>query len=365
MSYLERLAKSVRRYQPEDREMVDSFQLDMFGPDARQTRPAYFDWLYGSNPDMHGEDRPLWILDRKGKVVGQQGAMPVELQVDGHMHEAQWALDLMVRPEWRMRGAGPLLSDAMLESADLTMAVGVSEEASKAFVSAGWVDMGRLPLFVRPLRASCLLADRGAPWWLIELVKKTPQEAIGASAWAVSRVLETVSGTHLEPIAAFDSRVDDLWTRACEDYPIAVRRDSTYLKWRFDHPAHAGRYRRFYLVRGEQVLGYVVTRVGVWHEMPVGHIVDHFSPMRWTAPLLGEAVEQLHTQEVAAVFYEGLDHRAELALHALGFLTGPALTTFMLKASRELSVTDEWLRDPKHWFVTGGDADRDFGGDAT
>lgn len=360
MSYLERLAKSVRRFRPEDRAMVDSFQLDMFGPDARQTRPEYFDWLYCDNPRRLEAKSPLWILERQGTVVGQQGSLPTLLQVDGQTIEAQWALDLMVRPEWRMRGAGPLLSGRLVESADLTMAIGVSDEAGKAFTTAGWTDMGRLPLLVRPLRASCLIADRGAPWWLVELVKKSPQGALGASAKAVSRVLDAVSGTRLEAVDAFDARADDLWARARGDYSIIAQRDHRYLSWRFDHPAHRDRYRRYLLRRGEQVLGYVVTRLDTWHEMPIGRIVDALAPARWLPALLSDAVAELHAQQVVAVFFEGLSKRVGRALRGLGFLSGPPRTTFMLKANRELPVTAEWLQDPARWYVTDGDADRDF-----
>lgn len=360
MSYAQRLAKSVRRFSPEDKERLLEFEREMFGPDARQTRAEYFTWLYEANPTLAESEVPLWILERQGKVVGQQGAMPVPLQIRGRTVHAQWAVDLMVRPEWRMRGVGPALSAAQSDSCDISMALGLSDEAHKAFLSAGWTDMGKLPFLVRPIDVARLLEEKGAPWWLLELTKLAPKRAAGAAAWALSRVLEKVSGTHLEPIEEFDDRVEQLWEDARGDYPVIVHRNLARLKWRFDEGDLEGRYHRYYLMRGDHLLGYVVTRIETWHGMPMGRIVDHFSPIAWTAPLLGEAVEQLHEEGVAAVFYEGLDQRADLALHALGFVHGPTVTRFMFKPHRPLSVPDEWLKDPAHWFVTDGDADREL-----
>lgn len=360
MSYAERLRRSVRRFTPEDRPELEAFQREMFGFEARQSRRDYFEWLYEANPSVPQGELPLWILERQGKVVGQQGGIPVPLRIDGRTYSGQWAVDLMVRPEWRMRGVGPALSSAHVEGCDVALALSVSDDAYKAFLSDGWTDMGKLPFFVRPLDAKRLLTERGAPWWLMELTRMAPRGVVGATAWAMSRVLERVSGSHLETVEAFDERVDALWAGAAADYPIAVRRDLAQLRWRFDVGAHRDRYHRFYLTHRDELVGYVVTRVEKWHGLPMGRIVDHFSPMRWTAPLLGEVVEALHAQGVVAVFYEGLDVRAERALRALGFLPGPSITRFMFKARAPLPVDGAWLANPENWLVTDGDADREL-----
>lgn len=360
MSYAERLARSVRRCRDEDREALGSFQREMFGSEARQARDDYTRWLFDQNPHRGSDGPPLWIVERGGVVVGQQGGLPVPLAVGDRTFDAQWAVDLMVRPEWRMRGVGPALSQVQQESCDVSLALSVSEAAYKAFLTAGWTDMGLLPFLVRPLAPDRLVEAHGAPWWLRELVKVAPNRAIAGSAWAASLVLERVSGTHLEPIHAFDSRADALWAEARHDYPIAAQRDHATLHWRFDQCPHRARYRRYYLVKPGHVLGYVVTRVETWHGIQVGRIVDHFSSMKWTAPLLGEAVERLHAEGLAAVFYEGLDERAGLALHALGFVNGPRITRFMFKARAALPVQHTWMADPANWFVTDADADREL-----
>lgn len=363
MSYADRLARSVRRYRPEDRARLEAFQQEMFGPDSRQARQDYFHWLYEENPTAQPDEVPLWILERKGKVVGQQGSIPFPLHVRDRVLSGQWAVDLMVRPEWRLRGLGPALSAAQVDSGDVSLALSVSDDAHKAFVSAGWTDMGKLPFFVRPIDGTRLLAEQGAPWWLLELAKVVPQGTLGATAWAVSRVLETLGSCHLETIEAFDARADAIWEAGRVDYPIAARRDHHQLRWRFDRGAHRGRYHRWYLVRDGRAVGYVVTRIEKWHGLPMGRIVDHFCPLRWTAALLGEVVEQLHEQGVVAVFYEGLDRRAERVLLALGFVPGPPVTRFMFKVHNPQPEAASWLADPAHWFVTDGDADRELGGD--
>jgi GNAT superfamily N-acetyltransferase len=360
MSYAERLARAVRRAGPEDEDALQAFRRAMFGPEGRQTRPEYARWLFGENPHVAPGAPPMWLMERGGGVVGQQAAIPVPLEIRNRAFSAQWAVDLMVHPEWRMRGVGPALSQAQVDSCDVALALSVSEAAYKAFLTSGWTDMGQLPFYVRPLQAERLVAAHGAPWWLRELAHWTPDRAVGGSAWVAARLLERVSGTHLVPIPAFDSRADALWVDAKADYGVVARRDHATLRWRFDQCPHRDRYHRFYLVRPGEVLGYAVTRVEAWHGVPVGRIVDHFGPARWVAPLLGEVVEQMHADGLAAVFYEGLDQRAARALFGLGFVAGPRITRFMFKAQPTLPVHRAWLADPNQWFVTDADADREL-----
>jgi len=360
MTYADRLRRQVRRYEAQDAAALQSFQREMFGPSARQLEPAYFEWLFSKNPHRDPDGPSLWLMEREGEVVGQQGGIPFPLEAAGHSFSASWAVDLMVAEAWRMRGVGPALCDAQNDSCDIALALGVSEPAYQAFVTADWVDMGKLPFFVRPLDPARILAGRGSPRWLQDLARLGPGMAAGGSAWALSQVLETVSGAHLEPVERFDVCVDGLWREAKSDYCLLARRDFETLRWRFDQVKDAGRYQRYYLVRQGHLLGYIVTRHDQWHGQTVGRIVDHLSPLKWVAPLFAEVVQQLHEQQVAAVFYEGFDKAAERALRGLGFLRGPAITRFLFKAKPEVPLRASWMSDPDNWFVTDADADRDF-----
>lgn len=359
MTYAERLRKRVRRYAVTDAASLDAFQREHFGQDARQVDPGYRRWLFDDNPHRSPQGPTLWLFEREGVVLGQQAGISVPLHAAGHAFSGSWAVDLMVAPQWRMRGVGPALCDAQTASCDIAMALGVSEEAYQAYLSGGWTDMGKLPFFVRPLDAARLLQGQGAPRWFRDLVGATSRPAVGGSAWAASRILEVVTGAQLEPIEAFDATVDGLWMEASHDYSLLARRDFETLRWRFDAIKGSDRYRRYYLTRHGHLMGYIVTRYEQWHGQRVGRIVDHLSPLKWTAPLFAEAVERLHQEGVAAVFYEGFDRAAEGALRALGFLKGPPRTRFLYKAQDNLPLRAAWLAQPQNWFVTDADADRD------
>lgn len=362
MRLVERLAQDVRRCGPGDRAALVAFQEAMFGPEARQCRADYAAWLFERNPHRGADGLDLWILERGGEVVGQQAAMPVQIQAGGSALSGEWAIDLIVRPEWRMRGAGPALSAAQQASTGLSLALGVSEPAYKAFLSAGWSDLGRLPFFVRPLDAARLAAGRTLPAWAETLAGVVPRAALEGAAWAAARILGPLGGTHLEPLEAFDERADEVWRSARTRHALLAVRDLPWLRWRYDDPVHRQRYRRWLLVRRGRPVAWAVTRLERWNELPVGRVVDYLCPRGLLLPLFASAVDALRREGAVAVFHEALDEAAEQLLPALGFVRGPSQTRFMLHAQPDSPISGLQLARPERWFVTSGDADLELRG---
>ncbi len=121
----------VRRFKPDDREALVAFQRACFGPDARQTDPAWLRWAYEDTPWRAAEGPALWICRAGDVIVGQQGALPFRLKAGDGEYDAAWPVDLMVAPEWRMKLAGPALSEAQIASGDIAVGLNVSDSATQ------------------------------------------------------------------------------------------------------------------------------------------------------------------------------------------------------------------------------------------
>lgn len=356
MSYLADMARCVTRYDPADRRALHEFQTQYFGVASRQCDERYFEWLFEKNPCRDSRGPALWLCKRDGIVVGQQAGVPVMLKVGEREYRAAWGIDLMVRTEWRLRGVAPALSDAFEQSAEILLGAAMSEGAHRAFLRRGWSDLGMLPFLVRPLDLRTFSEAMRVPGLLARL---TPTALARGSAYAAARILGGLARAELQPVAAFDERSDRLWTSASPDYSVLVRRDRAYLRWRFDEMPGETAYKRYYLMRNGEVLGYVVTRPGAWRGSAVGWIVDYLAPRRWLRVLLALVVETLNSQRAAAVFVEQIHAGSEGALRSLAFFRAPPSTRFILNARGSASTLHGVLSSQKRWYVSLGDSDLD------
>jgi GNAT superfamily N-acetyltransferase len=354
MSYLADIARSVKRYDPADKAALRAFQAEYFGPASRQCDDRHFEWLFERNPYRDTVGPTLWLCKRDGMVVGQQASIPVMLKAHDLEYRAAWGMDLMVHKDWRLRGVAPALTAAYEDSAEITLGAAMSDAAHRAFLRRGWVDLGFLPFWVRPLDLAACAKSTHVPKLLAKL---TPGLLTRGSAYAAGRIIGGLGRSSLEPVAAFDERSDQLWTSASPDYGVLVRRDLRYLRWRFDEiPGRTG-YERYYMIRKGEVLGYAVIRLEFWRGSTVGRVVDYLAPRASLRALLALVIETLNSKRAAAVFVEQLHHRSEGVLRSLGCFRAPAATRFIFNARSSASPLRGLLADRHDWYVSPADSD--------
>jgi GNAT superfamily N-acetyltransferase len=357
-SRLDRLIREARPYGPGDREGLRRFHEEMFGPECPQLDDARFRWLYEDSPSASPDAPPVWLLLKNDRIAGEQAGIPHRLKVGREEYRASWAIDLMVREEWRMRGIGPALSEAHTLAFDVVVAAGATDLVYPAYLRLGWHDLGGIPFFLKPIDLGRLLSMR--------LVLSRPL-LLGTRlvSWGI-RALDTVSALGsrstaptLEVVPNFDERVDDIWEACSPYYPVIAKRDLAGLRWRFDHPVPAGRYERGYLLCDGSVRGYAVLRVGSLLGAPMGFIVDYLCAPRDTAKLLLACVERFRRQSVAGVVCEILNDHAREPLRRAGFLRVKRRVDRRLlwKAGRGRPPEAALLDDPRNWFLTRADGD--------
>ncbi len=358
MDFAVRLREQITRYRPEHRGALVDFQREMFGADSKQANAEHFQWLFGRNPFQKNGNFPVWLCMKEGKVVGQQCAIPTELSIRNQLHRASWVVDLMVRPEWRLKGVGPALSETSASENGITAALGVTEAAHKAFLRAGWIDLGVVPEFVRPVDVGSMMKVRSFDHRLVRLAGPIANWLMRMNHRVLKAcVCARKAATQLVP--AFDARVDQLWANVKEHYPVIARRDWQALKWRFDSVPNPSRYRRFYLLEQDQLRGYAVVRLSTQHELPVAVIVDYLASPRWQTPLIASCIQQLGT-EVAAIYCSTLNSTLHASLRLLGFLRSSAGPRVVIRLADGCESLRTVLADRQNWFLTKADSDYEF-----
>lgn len=356
MSYLADIERSVVPYDPSNKTALREFQRAYFGPTSRQCDDRFAEWLFEQNPHRDPNEPTLWLCKRDGVVVGQQASIPVRLKVGELQYRAAWVIDLMVHPDWRLKGVAPALFAAYAKSTEVMLGLGLEDLAYRTFRRAGWKDIGTLSLFVRPLDPQACAKGLNAPKLLTKLA---PRVLVGGSAQIIGRVAGGFSRVSLEAIPAFDERVDRVWAVASRDYDIVLKRDFASLRWRFDEIPYRACYERYYFARKGKIVGYVVIRMDAWYGRTVGRVIDYFTERQSLAVCLALIIAELHAKGTAAVFFEQLHAGSVNVLRALGCLRVRTSERFMFNLRDRSAPLAGTLNQADRWFVTPGDSDLD------
>ena len=90
------------------------------------------------------------ILSSNGKVLGQAGTQPVDLNVNGKKILATWFLDFSVLPELRGKGIGKNLTKKLMETCP-NLVTFCNENTLKIIKKFGWKDNFSTSRLVRPI----------------------------------------------------------------------------------------------------------------------------------------------------------------------------------------------------------------------
>jgi GNAT superfamily N-acetyltransferase len=360
MSIDARFSYGVERFGPAVREELVQFQRRWFGAESRQADPKHFAWLFEANPCRPPEGPELWVCRRQGAIVGQQAGIPFDLQISGRPIRASWGIDLMVDEAWRLRGVGPALMRTHVESNRLVAGVNMSDAAHRVYRRWRWIEVGAVPTYVRPIDTRRSL--RVSP---LEIRGKRAAGLVAAPTLKLASVVfgavSSTSGARLVPIPEFDERVDGVWRAVAGRYRVIARRDARIVRWWFDDNPRGGEFRRFYLMRRGEVLGYAVLRLDLWRNERVMVVLDYLAPPRWAIPLFACAVAQARTEGAIALVCRTLNLPLDLTLRGMGFVrvraaSGGPVRLMVHPVGDDRSVRAV-LSAPKNWFLTSGDSD--------
>lgn len=240
----------IERYRPDDRRALDALYRRVFGHDAAEASRLRWDWQYRVNPYTRGEPQ-IWVAREGSAVIGQVAAMPVRLSVRGCEINGAWGADAMVTPERQRQGLGELLIRTWDASTGASLGLGLAGASHGLFRKLGWPVVS-LPCLVKPLSRRALRI----PNWPVSINRLVSALSLPLVRF-VSRTRPLAAETRL--IRRFEEGITALWQRTAARFDLAVRRDASYLQWRFIAPPHV-RYSVAALRRGDETAGYVVYR---------------------------------------------------------------------------------------------------------
>jgi len=203
----------------------------LFEQEGFQRRPTYLQWAFST-----GSRNGLVALARdrsaNNKIVGLLGLLPSQVVCARDSLKAYLAVDLVVDPGYRGRGLFMGLGQIALEGAErlgAKLVWGFPNEAAAHgwFNRFGWVNVGPVPLMVRPLRSGFFLR-RISPW----LGKFDIQTFVPKAR----------RGVQICEIDTFGSNIDKLWHAFSRQVGCCQERDAVWLNWRINrHPLNTYR----------------------------------------------------------------------------------------------------------------------------
>ncbi len=269
------------RYTPEWRPSLVSL-LARVG--TTQLTDEEFSWWFDRNPA--GEGIVSLAVDG-GEVVGVAAMSFFRTRLDGA--ETRLAIPVNVATDARYRGQG-VFSTLQAENEEAAAASGSpltvtfpNAKSYPIFVSRlGWIDLPRLRLWARPLRAAGVvryaLGRTGEHGGM-----RGPESGPRSS-----------HGLEVRPVERFEGDLDELGARAAAAYGNHFSRDAAYFNWRYlDSPRD---YRCFGAYRGSELVGVAVVGHTFKHGVSAGFLADLVA-----APDDGAAVRALVSRAVAEV----------------------------------------------------------------
>jgi hypothetical protein len=333
----------------------------------------------GAGLDTRPTSAPRILFLKEQEVIGHVATIPVRLAVKGELHDASWAVGLIVLPEHRNGPVAPMLTKKLNETIDIGLTLHVEEAALRVFKGVGWRHLGVIPQYIRVLNAPAFVRTfagcaesfvhgRGARLWCLLGRSWFPLAGLVrvvfmglAFAGALRR--RRATGAHVVEEARFDASYTELAERVKDKLDVWVYRDAQYLTQRYG--TRMGAYRLLACRAAGRLLGYVVLKLRQFRADPrmgqirMGTIVDCvFDPDEPAVldTLLHAAVVRCQREGADVVFCSTSlrTMRERLFRHAFLSMRGTLNVAFH---DRTATLGDNLPLDA--WHLMRGDSDAD------
>ena len=332
----------VVRYTPEWRASLVAL-LARVG--TTQLSDDEFTWWFDRNPG--GEGIVSLAVDG-GEVVGVAAMSFFKTRLDGV--ETRLAIPVNVATDSRYRGQGvfstmeQLNEEAAAASGSPLTVTFPNANSYPIFVRRlGWVDLPRLRLWARPLRAG------GVVRYLLG------REGEHGGMRPLDERERTLHGLSVRPVERFAEGMDELGARAAAAFGNHFSRDAGYFNWRYlDSPRD---YRCFGAYRGGELVGVAVVGHTYKHGVSAGFLADLVAAPDETAgvrALVARAVEEVKGGADALVLLPPPAPAQRRALVRAGFAPTNKQLRFIGKTLHEDARLDP---AESAWHFTLGDFD--------
>lgn len=324
-------------------ELPPSRVLDLMrhslGPGAFGRDEAIWKWKHRHSP--FGSSPGLAAVAPGGELVGLRLFLPWRWIAGDRTLRAVRAVDTATAPGWRRRGVFRRLTEELVErlrSEGCDLIFNTPNPASGAgYLRMGWTAVGRVPLWVRPLRPLRLLA----PW--LGRGDETGAEPSTSSPPPPPPPTRPVSELLADP--RLPDLLGALWPA---ERRLHTRRDADYLSWRYQPPERGPRYGVLWRIDGSTGAAIIARsrRRGRWREVLLCEVLatPGADGRRAAAELIDKIAAGSGADYLAACGPPQTAERA--ALRRTGFLPvgrrGPLLTVRPLSPAGEAAGAERW-----------------------
>ncbi len=334
------------------------FQLyhEAFGEDLTAGSRVRWRWQYLENPATAAEGPVIWVARDGDQLLGQYASMPVGLWWGKREVRASWGMDVFVRAEARGRGIGALLFTTWSEHVEVALGLGLTPSSYSLFRKLDYHDVGPVPFFQKVLDPKAVASRHLGP---VLGALTGPTLGLGLRVIARERVRPASRGeVSVRSITGFDAEYDGLWRRARASYAMCVRRDASYLQWKYAACPHR-RYELREARRGDELVGFAVSRHEDYRGIRLGWIVDVFADAgdhEAKDALLDAVLASFREAGVARAQAFSMNAALSDDLRARGFRPGKSKMLFCVRSRVNAPGVFE---DLGGWHVVFGDSDMD------
>jgi hypothetical protein len=343
----------IDRFRPDDRRGVDTLYRRTYGADAAEAIRLRWDWQHRRNPYNPTGQPGIWVAREGPTVVGQYPTLPIRLSLKGIEIDGAWGAGAMIAPERDRQGLDEALIRAWDRNSGAVLAFSPSEQPRGVIDRLHWPPSHLVPSLVKPLTRRAFRVPH-LPTPLNRLISAVIYPVV--QVVSRSRPLRA----ECEPIRRFDNAFTALWERLAPKFDLAVRRDASYLNWRYIEPPHV-RYSIVALKRHGEIHGYAVYRHR--HE-PLGRVTmlvdflvdpDDVSGLKTLLRWVDREARAEDSDKVRCSVMNGAFRRV---LRRNGY--------FNVKSTLEVSVKVNAVQVPRGfydetegWHITSGDSEQD------
>ena len=350
---------SIRDFRDGDEGEINELFNSVFN---RRRRLENWYWKFKNNP----EGSRLINAVADSKLVGHLGVLNRRIAIKGREYSALLEVDGMTHPDYGRQGifttlGKRLLSESKEKGADIAYGF-PNEYAMHGHRKLGCVELFKLKVMIKPIhfdRISEKAFSNKITAFFANLARKF---AFG--------VLYRTKKVHLDDdvvlrnITEFDPRFDDLWKKAKDTHDIILRRDSTYLNWRYIKCPEKY-YKVFAAEKNNEVLAWVVVRVMERFGLKNGIVADMLSlPDRRDilCALVQLVCEELKKEgvDLVACSIPKKTHYFK-TIRQCGFMPSPdklnPRKVYFIIYPLSKAINEDIVKVSSNWFVTWGDTD--------
>jgi hypothetical protein len=343
----------IDRFKPDDRRGVETLYRRTHGPDAAEANRLRWDWQHRRNPHNATGQPGIWVVREGPTVVGQYPTLPVRISLKGLEVDGAWGTTALVAPERDRQGLDEALVRAWDRNTGAVLTMGPVGESRALLDRLRWPQAHVLPCLVKPLTRRAVRL----PHWPVGL-----NRVISAVASPIVQIVARSRPlrAECEPIRRFDPSFNALWERLAPKFDLTVRRDASYLNWRYVEPPHV-RYSIVALRRQGDLHGYAVYRHR--HE-PLGRVTmlvdflvdpDDESGLKTLLRWVDRAARAEDADKVRCYAMHGVFRRV---LRRNGYFNVKSTLEVSAKINA-VQVPRGFYDDTDGWHLTCGDSDQD------